>query len=405
MTVKIAKIFLALLFVAASTLWQARQAEAQVGIGMDATASHQFGEQITFVAQIQSPVQVQRASIFIQDNAQGSPIAFDVTGHAEYRLDVKQITLRPFAPVRWHYQLVLADGSTFRSEDFSIRYDDNRFNWQRLEAGSIRLYWYQGDATFGQGASNAAQVGLRTIGEIIPLDLAQSVDVFIYATQNDLPAGLSPGGEKWLAGYAEPALGVSVLIVEPGSSQNILMEQRIPHELMHVMLYRHLGAGYSNLPAWLREGFAMQAELYPNADYDRVLADAGARDGLIPLRDLCASFPPNSASAFLAYAEARSFITYLRGQYGLDGLLALANAYATGVDCERGPERAFGISLAKLERDWRVSVLGQNTFVSALQGMAPYMMLLCLVTLIPLVGILSAMRRKGERNEPETHAG
>jgi hypothetical protein len=58
-----------------------------------------------------------------------------------------------------------------------------------------------------------------------------------------------------------------------------------------------------------------------------------------------------------------------------------------------------------LERDWRVSVLGQNTFVSALQGMAPYMMLLCLVTLIPLVGILSAMRRKGERNEPETHAG
>jgi hypothetical protein len=401
MIVKIAKTFLALLIVAASVLFGVKQAAGQFGLEMEATATYQFGEQITFVAQIKSPIQIQQASIFIQDNAQEIPIAFDVNGRAEYRLDVKGAVLHPFAFVRWHYQIVLADGSTFRSEDFSIRYDDNRFNWQKLETGSIRLHWYQGDAMFGQSASNAAQAGLRTIGEIIPIDLAQPVDVFIYASQNDLPADLSPGGEVWLAGHADPALGMAALVVEPGSSQTILMEQRIPHELTHVMLYRHLGAGYSNLPAWLREGIAVQSELYPNADYDRVLADAGARDGLIPLRDLCASFPLNSASAFLAYAEARSFITYLRGQYGSNGLLTLANTYATGVDCERGTERAYGISLAKLEMDWRASVLGQNTFVSTLESMSPYLILLCLVTLIPFVGILSAMRRKGNRNEPE----
>jgi len=52
-----------------------------------------------------------------------------------------------------------------------------------------------------------------------------------------------------------------MVVIEPGPNQSIVMEQRIPHELMHVMLYRSIGAGYNNLPAWLREGTATLAEV------------------------------------------------------------------------------------------------------------------------------------------------
>jgi hypothetical protein len=397
-------ILVLLLVFAAAMLFGARQVRAQAGVEIVSNAAYLFGEHVTFGVQVRSPSPVQQAFIFIQDDSQGRPIQLNVDGYAEYRLAASQMILRPFAFVRWHYQFILADGSTIQSENFFVRYDDNRFEWQKLESGAVRMMWAQGDAAFGQSLLNTALTGLQAINEIVPPDLSQPVDIYVYASQNDLPTNLSLSGETWLAGHANPALGVIAVVVEPGSNQNILMEQRIPHELLHVMSYRHIGAGYSNLPAWLREGMAMQAELYPNSEYDRVLMESSARDEVIPIKDLCASFSPNSAEAFLAYAEARSFTNYLRGLYGSDGLLNLASIHATGVDCERGVERAFGISLAKLEMDWRTSVLGQNTLGSTLENLAPYLVLLCVVIFAPLLGIINSMRMKGKRNEPETYA-
>jgi hypothetical protein len=165
------------------------------------------------------------------------------------------------------------------------------------------------------------------------------------------------------------------------------------------MLYRRVGPGYPNLPGWLREGMAIFVEMYPNAEYDRVLQESVARDSLIPLKDLCVSFPAHPAQAFLAYAESRSFTNYLHETYGSAGLLNLADSYADGMDCERGAERAFGISLSDLETSWRSSVLGQKTLFTSLQNVSPYLVLLCLVLAIPLIGIAGTLRKKGRRNE------
>jgi hypothetical protein len=234
------------------------------------------------------------------------------------------------------------------------------------------------------------------------VDLAQPVEFYIYANTNDLRATLKDGANDWIAGHADPSLGVVMVVIEPGGEQNITMEQRIPHELMHVMMSRAVGVGYQNIPLWLREGTATLVEIYPNPDYDRVLADAAARNDLIPLKDLCGSFSTEGGRAFLAYAESRSFTNYLHETYGSSGLLKLASTYADGVDCERGAELALGVSLSTLENRWRTSVLGQNSILPALQNMTPYLVLLCFVLIIPLFGILTAQRKKGIRNEPES---
>ena len=142
----------------------------------------------------------------------------------------------------------------------------------------------------------------------------------------------------------------------------------------------------------------MLVEVYPNTDYDNALKDAVARNALIPIKDLCASFSPRIDTAFLAYAESRSFTNYLRGQYGADGLLRLAAVYANGVDCERGTERAFGVTLVNLERNWRVNVLGQTDIASSLVRFVPYLALLCLVVFFPLIGALGKTNRRGNDN-------
>jgi hypothetical protein len=403
------------LIMAASGLFNTQQAQAvvlslpkgQSGVVLENVgASVRFGEGITFTATIKPPSPIQSASIIIFDEAQGlthvQPVTVRDDGVAEYFFDTRQNTLRPFTLLRWSYQISLADGNPFQSETYFIRYDDDRFSWQTLEAGSVRVNWYNGDANFGQAALNAAQSGLQSISEVMPLDLTQPFEIFIYANTSDLRGTLYPESSEWVAGHANSAAGVVMVIIEPGTNQSVFMEKRIPHELMHVMLYRRVGTGYNNVPAWLREGTATLAEINPNPDYDLALASAGVTDTLIPIRDLCVAFSPNPDAAFLAYAEARSFTSYLRDTHGSQKLLDLALIYADGVDCERGVERAYGVSLSKLEMDWRKAALGQNTVLPALQNMLPYLALLCLVLLIPFIGIINVMRKKRDRNEPET---
>lgn len=276
----------------------------------------------------------------------------------------------------------------------TARPPDDGIKWQTLESGMLKIHWYEGDVDFGQDALETAQAGLDSIARFVHPDLQQPVEIFIYATADALQRELTPGEEVWVAGHADPTLGLVRVLIEPGSQQGIAMEQRIPHELMHVMLYRHVGAGYTNLPTWLREGMASLAEIYPNADHERVLNQAVAGNTLIPLKDLCVSFPADASQAFLAYAESKSFAKYLYETYGSAGLRDIAAAYADGADCERGPERALGVSFSVLEQKWHSSVLNQKNFLPALQNIVPYLVLLCLVLIIPLIGIAGTLRNK-----------
>ncbi|RIK31947.1 MAG: hypothetical protein DCC56_07135 [Anaerolineae bacterium] len=370
--------------------------KGQAGIVLEnVEAVYRFGEQIVFSAALKTSLPIQNASIVIFDEGFGVtrvlPLAVNADGIMQFIFDVRQNVLRPFTLIRWHYELTLNNGEFFQSETFSLRYDDNRFEWQRLESNGLRVFWRSGDSTFGQNALNAALAGVRAVNEIFPVNLDQPIDIFIYPSQNDL-AFL--GADTWTAGHANAALGVVLVAVEPGLDQSLQMDQRLPHELMHVLSYRQIGAGYNNLPAWLREGLATLIEINPTVEYDRVLLDASARGMLIPLLDLCASFPSQPDSAFLAYAESRSFIAYLRNTFGSSKLVELARAYADGVTCDRGVEVVYGASFAQLEARWRASALGENAWSAALRNIFPYLILCGIVLFIPLFIGFNAMRKK-----------
>jgi hypothetical protein len=375
-------------------LLMARPVWAQAGIEIESTATYVFGQYITFTAQVKSPVQVQQATIVILDESQGvshvRPVVF-TDGRSEFVFDTRQNVLRPFSSLSWYYQLTLADGSSVQSASQSIRYEDDRYAWQQLEAGPLRVLWAQGDAAFGQNALNAALSGLQSISNLLPVDLSQPVEIYVYPNQTDI-SFLS--GEVWEAGRAYPDLGIALVAAELDSNQSVDLERRIPHELMHVMLYRQVGAGYKNLPIWLSEGFATLVEINPTPDYEQLLLNYSDRNALIPLRDLCASFPADPASAFLAYAQARSFTTYLRDTHGAPALLNLAKVYAGGVDCENGFQNVFGTSLSEMDATWREEALGQNVLGVALRNMLPYLVLLLLLILVPLVVGLNSARQK-----------
>jgi peptidase MA superfamily protein len=396
------KIAMTLIILVVIALGNTNQAQAQAGIDMDSVATYVFGQQIVFVTQLKSPVQIQQATIVILDESQGVSHVRAVTftdGKSEFVFDTQQNHIRPFSTVHWYYQLTLADGSAVQSASQTLHYDDNRYTWQKLEANSIQVFWVQGDTAFGQSALNAALSGLQSISNLFAPDLAQPINIYVYPSQSDISflTGIS-----WEAGQAYPDLGLVLVSIEPDSNQSVNLDQRIPHELMHVMLYRQVGAGYKNLPAWLNEGIATLAEINPTSDYDLALKDASNTNGLIPLADLCASFPADSASAFLAYAEARSFTNYLRDTYGAPSLLNLAKAYASGMDCENGFRSIYNISLSQVNAAWLEKSLGQNMLGVAFRNILPYLVLLLLVIFVPLLVGLNSSKPKADQNGSAT---
>ncbi len=376
-----------------------RQAAAQEGIEFrNLRAEYRFGEEIRFSAQINAALPIQEILLIFRDteevNTRVIPLAADPEGRVSYSYDTRENLLRPFATLAYWFQVTLSDGTKQTSQKYFFRYEDNRFEWQTRQEKNLRVHWVEGDENFGLAALDAARNGIANIQSFFPVNTEQPIDIYIYASHQALQSALIAGSENWVAGHASPSLGVVLVTIPPGERQQILMQQQIPHELAHVLLYRYVGKEYNILPVWLLEGIASLAELYPNPDYQLALERATEKNALIPLNELCTPFPQDASQAFLAYAEAASFTRYLHMNYGSSGLKDLISAYADGLTCNAGSMRAFGKSLNYLDNRWQESALDATPYASAWRALAPYLFLLALFLAAPLVSAISALKKK-----------
>jgi hypothetical protein len=368
-----------------------QQAQAQSGIEVtNVGVFDDFGQQVTFQARIQSSIPIVSAALVFNDNfdeiVRRFPIDIGQDGNVNYRYDVTQNVLRPFVTLTFWFEVTLQNGQTIKSDNYRVQYLDDRFTWQQQEDGMLRVHWYEGDAAFGDALMDVTRRSFSAVNTLIPAPLDSPLNVYVYASTADLQSALFLGGENWQGGHANPKLGVVMVAVTPGAEQSIDMETLIPHELAHVMLYRSVGDGYSSLPVWLNEGIASLAELYPNPDYEQALTIASKNNSLLPIANLCDTFPLDASRAFLAYAESQSFVRFLRDSYGTPALFSLTSAYGDGLSCDQGVVRALGTSLVSLDTRWRESVLGQNVVGVFLRNMLPYLGLFVFMLLIPLIG-------------------
>ena len=368
----------------------------------DVAAAPVFGRQITFTARIKASIQIAQVSILFHEAREKvtrvETLQLDADGRTSLVYDASQNLFPPFSNIIFWYQVTLVDGSIETSDIYSVSYNDDRFPWRDTTTGTVKVHWYDGDDAFAQSALDAAGAGLLQINDIVPVTLSVPIDIYIYSTVEDLQGALALGGQKWVGGHTNPELGIVMVAIAPGSLQSVEMETKIPHELAHVMIYRSLGDGYKNLPAWLNEGLASMVEQYPNADYAQALSIASQNNSLIPFADLCDSFPPDTGRAFLAYAQSQSFVRYLRETYGTTGLTSLTHYYADGLACETGATRAFSAPLNELDAHWRETVLGQNVTGVALRNLAPYAAILILILLVPLWGAVDMVRQRRKRD-------
>lgn len=364
----------------------------------DVAAFYTYGESVTFQARLSAVDALDQVYLMIQPEGQSTrmeELKWTSAGEIVFDYDLVLHPLRPFGRTYYWFRLVTRDGEV-TTPSYWFDYIDNRFTWQSLANDYFEIHWQADDRSFGQTVLNTARSSLDAAQKILPVAPDLPLKIYIYSNASDLQTALPGLSENWVAGQASPDLGVILLSIPQGPEQTLELERQLPHEMMHVLEFNLVGSQYGNTPVWLTEGIASIAELYPNADYERVLDTAMEEDEVLSFQSLCAAFPRDAGSAFLAYAQSESFVRYIYQTYGSARLTDLLRQYQTGLGCEEGVQATLGKSLTELENDWRQNTYAVNPTGQALETLAPYLLVALLVLVAPLavVGTLSKRQEK-----------
>jgi hypothetical protein len=380
----------------------ARSAAQAAGISFSALdASYAFADEMIFTATASSDSPITQATVFFQSGSQppysrpADPFAPATLVSLTATIDLKETTLIPFSTVSYWWEAIDQAGQTARSETQTLIYVDNRFAWQEFTSGPARVHWYQGDSGFGGAAANIAAEAIPGLQQQIGVEPPSPLDVYVYASIDDLRSAVELAGREWLGGQARPELGVVLVAIPPGDSARLQMRRDIPHELTHLMTFVAAAPNYDAVPRWLDEGLATLNEGEPNSTQVLAVQDALAKNRLIPIESLCGAFPADASAALLAYGQSRYIVQQIINEYGSAGIQALLAAYRDRATCSGGVERALNITLPELELKWRGALQADPTNPtttvptsrSTATGILPWLLLIGVIAL-PLIVIL-----------------
>jgi hypothetical protein len=379
----------------------ARSAAQAAGISfVSLDASYTFADQMIFTATAVSNSPIMQADVFFQSGSQppysrpADPFTPATVVSLTATIDLDETRLIPFSTISYWWEAIDQAGQKARSATQTLIYVDNRFPWKDVASGPARVHWYQGDSGFGGAAANIAAEAIPGIQQQIGVEPPSPLDVYLYASIDDLRSAVELAGREWLGGQARPELGVVLAAIPPGDSARLQMRRDIPHELTHLMTFVAASPNYDAVPRWLDEGLATLNEGDPSSTQALAVQEALANNRLIPIESLCGAFPADASAALLAYGQSRYIVQQIINEYGSAGIQALLAAYRDGATCSGGVERALNITLPALELKWRAAQQpgpsSPTTAVptsSAAAGVLPWLLLIGVVAL-PLIVIL-----------------
>jgi hypothetical protein len=377
-----------------SALPAAAQEKGLSGAGVE----YVFGGPIMFYGLFDANHPPEEALVLFRTRSENHTVVSPMSiegDRAEFIHDQTSYPLRPFAAVDYWFQLSYADGTVSTSPSYSFVYSDNRFSWQELSRAPFRVYWYNGDVAFAQGILDIAHESLRKAQGMLLLGEPEEIFIYVYASNEDLQASRRLSRRDSVAGHADVDLSVAVVSLPDIPERRMEAERQVPHELMHVFLFQTVRRGYENIPTWLNEGLASAAELYPNPDYQVYLNSAHQQNKLIPLESLCSGFPLEVSDFILSYAESAAFTRYLYRMHGSVSVERLVTHYANGMDCLRGFEVTYGLSLGAMEQQWLAETFGEVQSVdnppAPLSEAWPWFSLLLLVLVLPIAAVVPVL--------------
>ena len=293
--------------------------------------------------------------------------------------------LPPGAEVEYWWLIEDADGQRTETSPASVEFNDLRYDWNSLTSGGVTLFWYEGDSSFAQELLDTAHVALGRLADDIGVSLEQPARLYIYANSSDLQGALVYP-QEWTGGVAFFDYGIIAIGISPGDLA--WGKRAIAHELGHLVVHQAVFGPYGELPTWLDEGLAMDAEGKLRSDLQIKFDKAVTNDTLFSVRSISSSFPTDPDEAALCYAESYSVVQFLLDNYGRHTILELLNVFQEGSTYDDALIEVYGFDIDGLNTAWREAIgLGpQSTPDDGGSGISPYF-----IALYVVVAILGAL--------------
>ena len=260
--------------------------------------------------------------------------------------------LPPGSTVDYWWTVTDAAGKKIETELYSVRIEDERYDWKTLQQGQITLYWYEGNNAFAEELMTATQDALIRLATNTGAELESPVKLYIYASQSDL-LGAMVYPQEWTGGVAYSEHGIIAIGIEKTESQLEWGKRTISHELTHLVINQLTDNPYNRLPLWLNEGLAMTSEGELELSFILALSRAEAEKSYISVRSLCSPFSAYTDQTVLAYAESYKIVTYLLNKYGREKMFALLNLFKQGSGYDEALEKIYGFDMDELDSLWR----------------------------------------------------
>ncbi len=236
-------------------------------------------------------------------------------------------------------------------------------SFNTYDGGWIRFSYHPSERERVQPLIAQADQFRSELSERLGRSVLHEVQVRIARTPGEM-ATLAPDGipfPSYAAGVAYSEIGLVLLTIKPvhPNSKHELSEI-FKHELAHVAL--HDAVGRSAVPRWFNEGFAVFVSGESSMVRLQALWLATVGDHLLELKQLQRSFPADSATASIAYAQAADVVRFLVRKEDELRFEALIERLRQGESFDDALENAYGTDTANLEFEWRQDVAKRYTF-------------------------------------------
>jgi hypothetical protein len=336
--------------------------QAQEAISASYDTNVEFPTALTFSLNAESSTNITQAILSYKiDKITTVAVTTEVEPHfntapvvkTSWEWDMSTASLPPGAEVQYSWRIEDAAGHELETPWKTVQFDDNRYRWKSLIEGKISLFCYEGDQSFAQELMNAANEALDMLYRDTGVSLEQAVEIYIYASPEDLRSALI-NAQEWTGGVSFSDFGILAIGIAPA---NLAWGERaMAHELAHLVTYQITFNPYSDIPTWLNEGLSMYAEGPLDITFESLLDKAISEDALISVQTISSNFPVNTTEAELSYAESYSLVQFLIQHHGQEKMLSLLRVFKQGSTYDNAVEEVYGFDTTGLDNLWRQSL-------------------------------------------------
>lgn len=256
-------------------------------------------------------------------------------------------------------------------------------SWQTLSLPRFYLHYQPSDARIAQAIAAQADEMYQTITTDVGYLPKQKITVYLCPTpecfQQQQPSSVKL--PDWAVGAAYP--GFSRILIRSALTRQekgqIKPLDIFKHELAHIVLEQAL-TDNGGAPRWLSEGFSMYHARQWTMSGQRTIEEVTLKNAFIPLSILTISFPVDENAARIAYAQSFSLVAFLLNdeRYGKRVFHTFIANLKQGIDANSALLSAAGVSLERLEAEWRASLQYRYSWFNYLANRGLFWFLLSL---------------------------